>query len=197
VAEGQARGEGTAEASGRTSSETSLAAQEGPDPSRPSRCTGGCDHGTCNEELGECFCHVAYTGPTCSAPAFPACHLAPGYWTPCYALTTCECIQQCQTLRLGGCHPSASGANARMAPLSLISQRCALHSLAVLPATRAPTQAVLPVVMLAVTRVLYRAATQCFRGRRPDGTPITNRTEVCPPPTHRPPSHWDSYLTIQ
>lgn len=99
----EAKADGAAEEARSSGVEgTAEAAGTGPDPSRPSRCTAGCEHGTCNEELGECFCHVSFAGANCSAPAFPACHLAPGYWTPCWMFTTCECMQQCQALRLAG-----------------------------------------------------------------------------------------------
>lgn len=75
--------------------------EEGPVLSRPSKCQEGClEHGTCNEENGECHCITNYAGPTCTDHALPRCQLAPGYTPPCFTLTTCECLQDCHKFRL-------------------------------------------------------------------------------------------------
>ncbi|CAI5498721.1 unnamed protein product [Closterium sp. Naga37s-1] len=53
-------------------------------------------HGTCNEELKRCDCPPGLTGKDCSDRAMPSCHVAPGYWTPCGVLSSCECALECE-----------------------------------------------------------------------------------------------------
>jgi len=44
---------------------------------------------------------AAARGEDCSGLAMPSCHLAPGYWTPCPLMGTCECARECHNYRFG------------------------------------------------------------------------------------------------
>ncbi|CAI7847398.1 unnamed protein product [Closterium sp. NIES-54] len=77
----------------RSQSSASLAAQSVSGGS----CNEACyTHGTCNEELKRCDCPPGLTGKDCSDRAMPSCHVAPGYWTPCGVLSSCECALECE-----------------------------------------------------------------------------------------------------